>query len=74
MEITDNEKETLICLIENEIESDVDMIGHLEGEEKECWKSEVLELKNILIKLKPIEMIHSHLCDIPLFIPMERGL
>ncbi len=52
MEITNNEKETLICLIEGEIESNLDVITDTDGEEKECWKEENSGLKKILIKLK----------------------
>lgn len=57
MEITDKEEDILICLIENEIESDLDFLNDLRGKEKEFWKNQILELKDILIKLKPIEVI-----------------
>ncbi len=57
MEITNSERETLICLIENEIEGDVDVISDTNDEkEKEFWKEAILDLKNLLIKLKPIEI------------------
>ena len=58
MELTNKEKEILICLIENEIESDCDVLREdIENEERECWKEEILDLKNLLIKLKPIELV-----------------
>lgn len=53
-EFTEEQLDILSCLVENEIESDVDYIKSLEGKEKECWKEEVLKLKDILIQLKPI--------------------
>ncbi len=56
MKLTNEELEILECLIENEIESDLDVIKDTDDEkEKECWKEEVLKLKDVLIKVKPIE-------------------
>ncbi len=58
MELTKNETEILLNLIENEIESDVDVIKDTDDEkEKECWKEEILILKDILLKFKPIELV-----------------
>lgn len=57
MELTDNENEILVCLIENEINSDLDYLNDIKGKEKECWKNYILELKDILIKLKPIQVV-----------------
>lgn len=52
LEINENEKKTLICLIENEINSNKDYIIFLKGEEKEHWDLHNKELKEILEKLK----------------------
>ena len=58
MELTSNEEDILICLIENEIASDTDYLNDVEGEEKEHFKNYILELKDILTKLNPqIELV-----------------
>ena len=56
MEITNAEQDILIYLIENEIESDVSYLDDIKGKEKEFYKNHILKLKDILIKLKPIEV------------------
>ncbi len=47
IKFTDKELEILSCIVENEIESDVDNLTIVKGEEKEFWKNRVLDLKNI---------------------------
>lgn len=49
---TRGERETLFCLVENEIKSDLDYLNDVEGEEREHFKEHIKELKNILKKLK----------------------
>jgi len=57
MELTNKENEILVCLIENEIESCIDYLNDISGKEKEHFKNHILELKDILIELKPIELV-----------------
>ena len=57
MEITNKDKEMLIGLIKNEIESDLDYLNDLKGDEFNVWASYVLELRELLIKIKPMVII-----------------
>ena len=43
--LENTQQEILICLIENEINSDLDYLNDVEGEEKECLKNYILELE-----------------------------
>ncbi len=52
LEINENEKKTLICLIENEISSNTDYIRFIRDDEKEHYELHNKELKEILEKLK----------------------
>ncbi|HUS50522.1 MAG TPA: hypothetical protein VMZ91_10180 [Candidatus Paceibacterota bacterium] len=52
MKLTKEEKETLIWLLKQEIKDNLDYVKSLEGEEKECWESESITLKKILVKIK----------------------
>ena len=57
MNLTEKDTDILICLVENEIESDLDFINDIKGKEQEHWKNHILSLKDILIQLKPIEVM-----------------
>ncbi len=57
MNLTKKDKKILICLIENEIDSNESFLNDVKGKEKEFWKNQILELKDILIQLKPMEII-----------------
>jgi len=62
MKLTKQEHDGMICLIENEIESDLDVISNLENEdyltnkekkaEWDFWLGEVVMLQNLLKRLK----------------------
>jgi len=62
MKLTKQEHNGMICLIENEIESDLDVISNLENEdyltnkekkaEWDFWLGEVVMLQNLLKRLK----------------------
>ena len=53
---TNEQQDILSCLVENEIESNVDYINDLKGKEKEYWKGHILKLKDIHTILKPINI------------------
>ena len=51
---TDNQLDILNCLVENEIESNVDYLNDVKEEEKEYWKQLILDLKDIKLILERV--------------------
>ncbi|HEY0090252.1 MAG TPA: hypothetical protein VGB37_15495 [Candidatus Lokiarchaeia archaeon] len=50
--LTNKEVEVIECMVENEINSDLDMTTMTKGKEHKFWKNEVLFLKDLKEKLK----------------------
>lgn len=47
LELTDEERDILFCLVENEIKSNEDYINNVEENEKEYWSNHTQKLKKI---------------------------